>query len=74
MVKRTNNNSWKIKQAEWRGYVAKSLEDLDEKVEKLVNKVDIIDSRIWTMQIKVAGIGAISAILVTLVLKFVVGV
>lgn len=69
-----NNNEWKIKQAEWRGYVAKSLEDLDEKVDKIDKKVDKLADCVSNMQIKMAGIGAASGLIVTIVLKLFLGV
>jgi len=75
MVKKTsNNNGQRWKTAEFRGYTTKALQELESDIKEIKTKVNGIDNRIWTMQIKVAGIGAVSAVLVTLVLKFVVGV
>lgn len=71
MKKTNNNNGWKIKQAEWRGYVAKSLEDQDEKMERIEKKVDKLDERMIGLQLKMAGIGAVSAVLITLILNIV---
>ena len=52
---------------EWSKYVLKELERLNNCYEKLDGKVDLINSRVTNLYIKVAGIGAVSAILTTLV-------
>jgi hypothetical protein len=86
------DESWDMKQAEWRGYVVRALEDinkdmidlktsikesdtrLEKRIDALNARCDCLDKKINSVQIKMAGIASLSAVLITLVLKVVFNV
>jgi len=76
---------FRMKTAEFRGYTVKAMEDLDRndkrieaKVDKLVNKIDclqdeivIMNSRVDSLYVKVAGVGAAAGVLVSVLVSVV---
>jgi len=57
-----------MKNSEWRGYTVKAIEDLDK--EQDINRTDIknIFKRLNRIELKMAGIAALSSILTTLLI------
>jgi len=73
-------DEWRMKQMEWRGYTLKALEDMNDELKEIKTqlketnaKIDRIGNNLQKIQIKVAGIGATVAILVSFILHFVIG-
>jgi len=76
-----NNNNFKMKAMEWRGYTVRALEELDEndkRIEKKVDKisdeikvyckkVEDVDRRINNLYFKVVSVGSIAGALVSVV-------
>ena len=65
----TQDNEFKMKVSEWRGYVLRALEDVDKTlvdlgtdIKETNQKIDLLNRRIVGLQIKVAGIGGIAGI------------
>ncbi len=59
----TNENGW----SEWSKYVLKELERLNLCYRELNEKVDMVNTKLTMVQVKVAGIGAIASLITTLV-------
>jgi tetrahydromethanopterin S-methyltransferase subunit G len=73
-------NEWDMKLSEWRGYVVRALEDsnkelleIKENLKVMEEKLDKANGRLTGMQIKVAGIGSVSGLLVTLITLVITG-
>lgn len=64
-----NEDNQKMKEAEWRGYMLKTVEDIDEELTTLRQKVDRIDANVNSLYAKVAGIGAIVSLVVSMIMK-----
>lgn len=69
------DDQFKDKTTEWRGYTLRALEDINKELSEVKleiqicnNKIDELNSRITGIQVKVAGIGAVSGILASIVL------
>lgn len=76
-----NNDDFKMKTSEWRGYTLKALEDLDKndiriegKIEKLNIKIDVLQKQIMNNRVKLASISATVAFIVALITNFIVNV
>ena len=68
-------DDWDMEMSKWRGYVVRALEDgntelkeIKSSIKCLEEKIDKVNSRITNIEVKVAGIGAISGILASIVL------
>jgi hypothetical protein len=57
-------NGWN----EWSKYVLKEIERLDECYKDIDNKLDAMKEKVTMLQIKVAGIGAVSSIITTIII------
>ena len=60
-----------LNDAEFKGYVKAKLEDIGEKQEKMDKKLDILDTCINRMNVKVAAIGGTVSLVVTIVILLV---
>jgi predicted nucleic acid-binding Zn-ribbon protein len=68
-------DDWDMEMSKWRGYVVRALEDgntelkeIKSSIKCLEEKIDKVNSRVTNIEVKVAGIGAISGILASIVL------
>jgi len=66
-----NNNAQRLKSADWQGYVRRALEGFGVDLLDIKDRIRDLDKRLRSMQIKVAGIGAVVALIVTLVINLV---
>lgn len=57
------------KQAEWRGYMLKAVEDIDKELSLLRVKVEKLDDNLSVQNAKVAGISATITIILTLIMQ-----
>jgi len=71
----SKTDEWRLKQMEWRGYTVKALEDMNNELKEIKHelkdtnkKIDRLNNALGRVQIKVAGIGATVAILVSIIL------
>lgn len=62
------NNNFKMKAAEFQGYLKATLESMKEDMEEIKNDVKSLNKRVTNIQIKVAGIGASVSLLTTLLI------
>lgn len=87
-----NNSDYNYKVAEWRGYVVRALEDLDNEVKELKSAVNTLDDKtdknvagiykkldgvsetISNMRMKIGGMSATIAIIVSMVISYLSGV
>ncbi len=53
---------------EWRGYVVRALEDIDRDIKSLNDKVDGLDEKLSNTNVRVAGIGAVVSIIVSIIM------
>ena len=60
-----------LNDAEFKGYVKAKLEDIGEKQEKMDKKLDVLDTCINRMNVKVAAIGGTVSLVVTIVILLV---
>ena len=67
-----------LKQAEWRGYTLKALEDMNGELKEiklaqkeLDIKIEALNDRLTNVQIKMASVAATLALIVSIVMKFV---
>ena len=67
-------DDWDLKQAEWRGYTLRALEDMNnemrqvkEHCKRMDKKLDALNSRLTNTQIKLATLAGTVSILVTLI-------
>jgi len=65
------NNNFTIKTAEWRGYTLKALEDIDKDLVEIKGEIKTINSRVTNMEIKMASIGGIVSLLVTILVNII---
>ena len=72
------NGDFKMKTTEFRGYTLKALEEigkdiseLKEDVKALNSRIEKISNRLVALQTKVAGIGAVAGIVVSLVIHYI---
>jgi len=61
-------SDYDIKLAEWRGSTVQTLIDMNEELKELNIKVGKIDEMLTNMRIKIAGIGAVSGLIVSIVM------
>ena len=66
-----NNNNFKMKSADWQGYVRRALEDMERDVGGIKKGVDNLNKQMIKVKIKVAGIGA-GVSLITTILIFLI--
>ena len=52
--------------AEWKGYVKRALESIDKKLVGIDDKMDVLDTCVNKMKVKVAAIGGTVSLVVTL--------
>ena len=64
-----NNNAQRLKSADWQGYVRRALEGFGDDLAEIKGDVKDLNKRVTTIQIKVAGIGAVVALIVTLIIN-----
>ena len=65
-----NNNNFKFKITEWRGYVVRVIEDIDKHIVENNKRLDRIEKRLNHVQFKMAGIGGSVAVIVSVLLRF----
>lgn len=75
MITEKTFDEYDLKLSEWRGYVVRALEDINreqvntlKKIQCVELKIDAINDKITNLKVKVAGIGAGSGLVVSLVL------
>ena len=66
-----DNNNFKLKSAEWQAYLRAKLEDLKGDMTEVKKDIKSLNRRVTNIQLKVAGIGAVASILMTLLLFFI---
>lgn len=54
--------------AEWKGYVRRALESNDKKLDGIDKKLDLLDSCVNGMKVKMAAIGGTVSLVVTIVI------
>ena len=71
---------WDLKAAEWRGYVARALEDAakefadGKKCQQIIeDDIKTLNNRITNLEIKVAGIATVVTLVVSIVMKLIMG-
>jgi tetrahydromethanopterin S-methyltransferase subunit F len=71
-----DNNNFRMKTAEFRGYTIKALEDMDKDIDEIKTTVNDIREKLTNQSIKVGVIGGvmglIAGIIVTIILNSVV--
>jgi len=75
-----NFDDWDMKQAEWRGYVVRALEDtnselkgIKESIQSCEDKIDSFNDRLTGIQIKVAAIGGTTGLIISLLFYVITG-
>ena len=63
-----NNNNFKMKSAEWQGYLKGILEGMKGDMKEIKSDIKSLNKRVTNIQIKVAGIGASVSLLTTLLI------
>lgn len=66
------NNNFKDKMTEWKGYVVRTLIDHEKVIDKLVEKVDKIKENQDRMIGKAAAIGGIVALIVSVIVAVII--
>lgn len=68
-------NEYDIKLAEWRGSTVRALTDMNDEIKcmhkdikELDNKIDRVNEQLTNLRIKVAGIGATSGFIVSIIM------
>ena len=68
-------NDWDMEISKWRGYVVRALEDITKEQEEtnqriniMNDKLDKMDSRLTGLQVKIAGIGGVSGLIVSIIM------
>jgi len=76
-INNNGNHDFKMKTAEFQGYTIKALEDLtkeicDLKIEikETNNRLEKLNTRLYALQTKIAGIGATSALIVSVAIHY----
>jgi len=64
-------NEVELSAAEWKGYVKRALESIDSKLGSVDTKLDLLESCVNGMKVKVAAIGGTISLVVTLVILLV---
>ena len=64
----TDINEVELGTAEWKGYVKRALESIDIQLKSVDTKLDILESCVNGMKIKVAAIGGTVSLIVTIVI------
>lgn len=65
----TSQEQFNLKQAEWRGYTLKALEDMANETVELKKKIEEIDRKVTNLQLKVATVGSTVALAVSILIK-----
>lgn len=65
-----DNNNFKFRFTEWRGYVVRVIEDIDKHIVENNKRLDRIEKRLNHAQIKIASIGGGVAIIFSLLFRF----
>ena len=63
-----NNNNFKMKSADWQGYVRRALEDIEQDVGGVKKSVDNLNKQMTKVKVKVAGIGAGISLITTILI------
>ena len=63
-----NNNNFKMKSADWQGYVRRALEDIEQDVGGVKKSVDNLNKQMIKVKVKVAGIGAGISLITTILI------
>jgi len=70
----TEFDKWDLKQAEWRGYALRALEDMNgemkeikEDINNIEKKLDKLNSRLTNTQVKLATLAGTVSLIVTIV-------
>ena len=66
-----NINAQRLKSTDWQGYVRRALEGFGTDLQEIKSDVKDLNKRVTNIQVKVAGIGATIALIVTLVINLV---
>ena len=66
-----DNNNFKMKSADWQGYVRRALEDMGKDIRGVNKSVDDLSKQITRIKVRVAGIGA-GVSLITTILIFLI--
>ena len=61
------NSDFKMKTAEWQGYVKRALEDIACSQKEIKRRLEKLETRITGVQVKVGAIGGTVALVVTIV-------
>ena len=78
----SNDINKALKEAEWRGYTLKALEDMNSELKEIKEdqkdfqrelniKIEKLNTRLTNVQIKVAGAASVLALIVSIVMRFV---
>jgi len=66
-------DKWDLKQAEWRGYALRALEDMNGEIRdmkkqftRVEKKIDKVNSRLTNTQIKLATLSGVVSLIITL--------
>jgi len=72
-------NDMDIKQAEWRGYALRALEDMNKEIKemkeqsrRIEKKIDKVNAKLTNTQIKIAGLSGTISIIVTIVTALII--
>lgn len=66
-MEQNNHLNFKMKVAEWRGYVKRALEDLNNEMQSIQKKLDKVDNNVNGLYMKVAALGGTVAIITSLI-------
>lgn len=62
------DNNFKMKSAEWQGYLKATLEAMKEDIGEIKGNIEKLDRRVTNIRVKIAGIGASVSLLTTLLI------
>ena len=72
-------DKWDLKQAEWRGYALRALEDMNKEIKemkeqsrRIEKKIDKVNAKLTNTQIKIAGLSGTISIIVTIVTALII--
>lgn len=75
MTEEKTFDDWDMEMSKWRGYVVRALEDSNTELKEIKSmikgcddKIEKFNSRLNMLEIKVAGIGAVSGIVASIIL------
>ena len=63
-----NNNNFKMKSAEWQGYLKATLETMKKDMDEIKEGMETLNERMTKIRVKVASIGASVSLLTTLLI------